>query len=131
MSKLVHKDAKSVTFTITVDYDPDATDPDSLGDALDALIKTALSTPGILDDYGDPEVGATQLSHLGDNDFYGQLVQAATDDEATFIEAAAERAGLVWRCGCGWLNRDYEEECQAVDDQIRSTGRRCQGRRPE
>jgi len=48
---------KTTTLTVDVDYDPETTDPESLASALDNLLKTALSTPGILDDYGDPVVG--------------------------------------------------------------------------
>lgn len=45
------------TFTVQVTYDPEITDPESLASALDTLMETALSTPDILDDYGNPEVG--------------------------------------------------------------------------
>ena len=39
-------------------FDPDITDAESLASALDTLMDTAKSTPGILDEYGDPEVKA-------------------------------------------------------------------------
>jgi len=42
---------------IDVEYDPDITDPESLASAVDCLMKTACSTPGILDDYGNPVFG--------------------------------------------------------------------------
>ena len=45
------------TLTIDVEYDPDVTDPESLASAMDILLETALSTPGILDEYGNPVVG--------------------------------------------------------------------------
>jgi hypothetical protein len=45
------------TLTLDVQYDPGVTDPESLASALDTLLKTALSTPGVLEDYGDPVVG--------------------------------------------------------------------------
>jgi len=48
---------KEVTFTVTVTFDPEITDEDSIATALDRLMETALSTPGIFDDYGNPEVG--------------------------------------------------------------------------
>ncbi len=44
-------------FTVEVEYDPAKTDPESLASALDTLMETALSTPGIFDDYGNPTVG--------------------------------------------------------------------------
>jgi hypothetical protein len=43
--------------TIEVRYDPKLTDPEGLAAALDRLLETALSTPGILDEYGSaPDV---------------------------------------------------------------------------
>ncbi len=45
------------TLTIDVEYDPDITDDESLASALDRLMETALSTPGILDECGNPQVG--------------------------------------------------------------------------
>lgn len=42
--------------TVEVTYNPDMTDPESLAGALDSLIETALSTPGIMDDYGEVEI---------------------------------------------------------------------------
>lgn len=40
-------------FTLHVDYDPKKTDPEALATALDRLLETALSTPGILEEYDD------------------------------------------------------------------------------
>lgn len=40
------------TLQLTVTYDDDATDPEALASAADRLLETALSAPGILDDYG-------------------------------------------------------------------------------
>ena len=44
-------------FVVEVEYDAKKTDPDSLAEALDRLMETALSTPDILEDYGNPRVG--------------------------------------------------------------------------
>lgn len=53
------------TFTLTVEHD-DAHDEDTIGNAVDTLLETATSTPGILDDLGNPEIGQTglELSYL-------------------------------------------------------------------
>lgn len=48
---------KTCTLTIAVAYDETITDPESLATAADTLLTTALSTPGILDDYGNPVFG--------------------------------------------------------------------------
>jgi len=45
------------TLTIEIDYDPAVTDPESLASAADRLLETALSTPNILDEYGNPRFG--------------------------------------------------------------------------
>ena len=44
---------KTTTLTVEVDYDPTITDPERLASALDILLETALSTPGILEDHGN------------------------------------------------------------------------------
>ena len=46
-----------LTLKLDVEYDPAVTDADSLASALDTLMATALSTPGILDEYGNPRIG--------------------------------------------------------------------------
>jgi len=51
------KRRQTATLTVDVDYDPAITDPESLASAMDVLMRTALSTPGILEEYGDPVVG--------------------------------------------------------------------------
>lgn len=59
---------QTATFTIKVDYDNRCTDADALGNALDRLMETALSTPGILDDYGRVEVGTVEIPSDGGGD---------------------------------------------------------------
>ena len=43
--------------TVEIEYDPAMTDPDGLACAMDRLLETALSTPDIFSDYGNPKVG--------------------------------------------------------------------------
>ncbi len=43
--------------SIEVEFNGDKTDADSLASAADTLLQTALSTPGVLDDFGDPQFG--------------------------------------------------------------------------
>lgn len=42
---------------LTVDYDPAMTDPEGLASAMDRLLETALSTPGIMEEYGNTAIG--------------------------------------------------------------------------
>jgi hypothetical protein len=44
------------TLTVDIEYDPEFTDPERLASAMDQLLETALSTPEILDDLGNPTV---------------------------------------------------------------------------
>jgi hypothetical protein len=39
------------TLTVEIEYDPKMTDPEGLACAMDRLLETALSTPGIFDEY--------------------------------------------------------------------------------
>lgn len=48
---------KTAKFTLSVEYDPEATDPESLARALDILLESATDDPTILDDYGNPKIG--------------------------------------------------------------------------
>jgi hypothetical protein len=43
---------------IEVEFDENVTDADSVAVAADRLLETALSTPDVLDDYGNPTFGA-------------------------------------------------------------------------
>ena len=45
------------TLTLDVEYDDQVTDPESIASAADRLMETALSTPGIMEEYGDPRFG--------------------------------------------------------------------------
>jgi hypothetical protein len=43
--------------TLAVYYNSKTTDPEALAVAFDKLLETVMSTPGILEEYDDPEVG--------------------------------------------------------------------------
>jgi len=51
--------------TIDVEYNPSVTDPEALATAMDRLLETACSTPGILDEYGDPTLGEFLVARAG------------------------------------------------------------------
>jgi hypothetical protein len=48
---------KKTILTIEVQYDPTFTDPEGLASAMDRLLETVLSTPGIMEEYGNPVMG--------------------------------------------------------------------------
>jgi len=73
------------TLMLDIEYDPRMTDPEGLACAMDRLMETALSTPGIMDEYGNPNV----------REF---LVAAATGKlSGTDTLRALERAGAASR----------------------------------
>ena len=45
------------TLTVNIDYNPKKTDPEGLATAMDRLLETVLSTPGIMEEYGTPRIG--------------------------------------------------------------------------
>jgi len=45
------------TLMIDITFDETKTDDDALASAMDRLLETAMSTPGILDEYGNLDVG--------------------------------------------------------------------------
>lgn len=56
---------KTTTLTIKVDYDPEVTDPESLAQCADNLLEMALSTPGIVEEYGEPSFDAFLVENGG------------------------------------------------------------------
>lgn len=55
-------DKKTVILSLEVTYDPTMTDAEGLCTALDTLLETALSTPGIMEEYGNPEFDSFEIS---------------------------------------------------------------------
>lgn len=53
--------SETTNLILPVTFDPDRTDAESVAAAVDRLLETALSTPGILDEYGKVTIGETQL----------------------------------------------------------------------
>ncbi len=79
------------SLTIEVAYNDKITDPEALASALDTLMETALSTPEILDEYGNPHIGK----------FYPQEAVSAKGEVvaelrelASRLRAAAKRIGV-------------------------------------
>lgn len=69
---------KTHIFTLAVTFDEKVTDEDSIGEAVDSLVETAASTPGILDDYGEVHIGQTEMG-------LSQLLSQPDTDDAHYI----------------------------------------------
>lgn len=99
---------KTCTLQIPVTFDPEMTDPEALASALDILMGTALSTPGILDECGNPAVGGFMVKPAGDT-------WKCPKCGHTQILTAAEVAeiGTPWCSQCG--DGDTEMEITTPD----------------
>lgn len=56
------------TLTVDIQYDERRTDPDALACAMDRLMETALSTPGILDECANPTVHEFRVAAVAASD---------------------------------------------------------------
>jgi hypothetical protein len=56
------------TLTVDIQYDERRTDPDALACAMDRLMETALSTPGILDECANPTVQEFHVAAVASSD---------------------------------------------------------------
>jgi hypothetical protein len=59
--------------TAEIEYNPDVTDPERLAAAMECLLETALSTPGILDGYGNLRVGQFRVAAEGQEAYLLQI----------------------------------------------------------
>jgi hypothetical protein len=55
---------EEVVLRLVVTFDPTVTDAESVCSGLDRLMETALSTEGILDEYGNPSIGEFEVAKL-------------------------------------------------------------------
>lgn len=79
---------KHVNFIVTFNYDSDATDPDALEEALFTLLETAMDTPGILDNHGNPDLSGP------DGSLQAMLEEPDTDDAHFVLRQVYEHMGL-------------------------------------
>jgi hypothetical protein len=56
------------TLTVDIEYDPNKTDPEGLASAMDHLLETALSTPKIMSEYGDPRIDEFLVAEPAESD---------------------------------------------------------------
>ena len=58
------------TLTVDIRYDARRTDPAALACAMDRLMETALSTPGILSEYGNPTINEFLVAKVARSDLH-------------------------------------------------------------
>jgi hypothetical protein len=78
-----------------------------------AALATAITQPG-----GVSESAVTKSAipaSASHPEFLGRLLSAASDAQAEAIRDAAVKAGMLWRCACGWYNPEEAAHCEAGD----------------
>ena len=89
------------TLTLEIEYDPTKTDPEGLASAFDRLLETALSTPGIMEEYGDPKAGeflvaaVSPLEAAYDLQIDGQLLHNQRQLLLKVLDAVSRREPYV------------------------------------
>ena len=73
---------ETATLTLEIKYDSSITDAESIGAAIDTLLGTALSTEGILSEYGTPHVGQTLIQPRWVEVIAGLMPEAFTEGSA-------------------------------------------------
>ena len=107
MAKKRSPKLKTCTLQVKVTYNPKLTNPDALASALDILLATAMSTPGILDECGDPSVGGFTAPPGGDTWKCPKCGHTQVFDTAEIAEI-----GTPWCSECG----DGDTEMEIQDD---------------
>ena len=95
--------------TLGIDYDPEKTDPESLATAMDRLMETILSTPGITEEYGDPQIGEFFVAPAGLGETDSPLVVVTIDGgclQEVYASAANIRVAAI----------DHDTECCTGDE---------------
>jgi hypothetical protein len=55
VARKIHQKIRECRVSLRIRYDANRTDPDSLAEALNAALRMVLSTPSVLDNYGDSD----------------------------------------------------------------------------
>jgi hypothetical protein len=88
------------TLTLDIEYDSSMTDPEGLACAMDRLMEMALSTPGIMTEYGDPKMGEF---------FVAQAAEGCPKRGLTMEAAGIHDFGIGTRRR--WVLYDLDTDC--------------------
>ncbi len=110
---------------LEVEYNPACTDPEGLANAVDRLLETVLSTPGIMEEYGEPLFGPCWVAstdafgarHL---ELLGGQIQIDVEDGAANITSALQRLNPGEPEGNGGVQ---QEPCDDEDVEDRESWR--------
>lgn len=133
------KRTKKTNLSLEVEYSPKRTDPESLATAVDRLLETVLSTPGIMEDYGDPTFGPCWVAGPGDpirrcnsvksegvsplvlsNELSREALEAIVAKVQGLLYLDMDRAGReFWNPAKEWSGADV---CQDIQDVLQQHG---------
>jgi hypothetical protein len=133
------KRTKTTKLWLEVEYSPKRTDPESLATAVDRLLETILSTPGIMEEYGDPTFGPCWVAGPGDpirrcnsvkSDGVFHLVLSSELSREALEAIVAKVQGLLYldmdRAGREFWNPAKEwggaDVCQDIQDVLHQHG---------
>ena len=139
MTKKKPKRTKKTNLSLEVEYSPKRTDPESLATAVDRLLETVLSTPGIMEDYGDPTFGPCWVAGPGDpirrcnsvksegvsplvlsNELSREALEAIVVKVQGLLYLDMDRVGReFWNPGKQWSGPDV---CQDIQDVLQQHG---------
>jgi hypothetical protein len=97
---------KKTRFVLEAEYDPAMTDPEGLATALDRLLETACSTPGILEDYGNPTLGQFTLAEPPASDLI-QMCRRVAGCAENWADCSDMREALA-------VFKELGQECRAL-----------------
>ena len=133
------KRTKKTKLWLEVEYRPEHTDPESLATAVDRLLETILSTPGIMEEYGDPTFGPCWVTRPGDpirrcnpvksdgvshlvlsNELSREALEAIVAKVQGLLYLDMDRAGReFWNPAKEWGGADV---CQDIQDVLHQHG---------
>lgn len=100
-------ESQTAKLYVEVQFDPEMTDAESLASAFDNLMKIALSTPEILDDYGNPSVG--EFYAIGSTPTRHVTVVEVTDPDTrapVALEVRKTEGGYLVGIDASYLEQD-------------------------
>lgn len=100
-------ESQTAKLYVEVQFDPEMTDAESLASAFDNLMKIALSTPEILDDYGNPGVG--EFYAIGETPTRHVTVVEVTDPDTrapVALEVRKTEGGYLVGIDASYLEQD-------------------------
>ncbi len=116
-----------LTLKLDVEYDSTVTDDESLACSLDTLMETALSTPGILDECGNPQIGEFSILGPAPNSYTLELDGPLFRAQREFLLRLHNAAGMGESIPLGPAEKELLEGLLGLTDAIADQAADCHG----